>query len=177
MRRRRARFARDHPDAAEQAAAHFPARLVATAQVVGGYYPVGAELDPWPLLIRFAAAGAALTLPATTAIEAPLVFRLWSAGDSLAPDVLGIPSPTALRGVATPDLILAPMLAFDRTGGRLGQGGGSFDRTLAALRAHGPVMVVGVAFSGQEVETVPRETHDQPIDAILTERTFFEIGR
>ena len=52
----------------------------------------------------------------------------------------------------------------------------NLDRTLAALRSAGPIFVVGLAFAGQEIETVPREAHDQRLDAILTERGYFEVG-
>jgi 5-formyltetrahydrofolate cyclo-ligase len=62
-----------------------------------------------------------------------------------------------------------PLLAFDAHGGRLGQGGGYYDRTIAQLRAGGPVFVLGLAYAGQEVERLPAETHDQPLDAVLTE--------
>jgi 5-formyltetrahydrofolate cyclo-ligase len=72
----------------------------------------------------------------------------------------------------SPDLILAPLLAFDRRGGRLGQGGGSYDRTLATLRAAGEVFVIGLAFAGQEIDRVPTEPHDQGLDAILTELAY-----
>jgi 5-formyltetrahydrofolate cyclo-ligase len=176
MRRRRALLSRENPHAAHEAAARFPQALIDRIHIVAGYRPIGAELDPWPLMRRLAAAGAQLTLPTVTAVGAPLVFRLWREGDPLAPDALGLAAPTELRGVAAPDVIIAPLLAFDRTGGRVGQGGGYFDRTLAALRSAGPIFVVGLAFAGQEIETVPREAHDQRLDAILTERGYFEVG-
>jgi 5-formyltetrahydrofolate cyclo-ligase len=73
-----------------------------------------------------------------------------------------------------PDLILAPLLAFDRRGGRLGQGGGYFDRAIADLRARGPLIVMGLAFAGQEVGEVPLEAHDARLDAVLTERGYIE---
>jgi 5-formyltetrahydrofolate cyclo-ligase len=61
------------------------------------------------------------------------------------------------------------MLAFDKDGYRLGYGGGFYDITLAALRAKGSLRAIGVAFAGQEVEALPREAHDQRLDAIVTE--------
>ena len=78
----------------------------------------------------------------------------------------------------TPDLIIAPLLAFDRAGGRLGQGGGHYDRTIAALRARGPLFVIGLAYAGQEIEAVPRmKPHDQRLDAILTEIGYIEVRK
>jgi len=176
MRRRRVRLSRDRPSAAEDAADHALDGLITQARIVAGYRPTGGEIDPWPLLRRFEAAGARLALPVVTAADAPLSFRVWQEGDPLAPDALGLLAPTELRGSGRPDVIVAPLLAFDRRGGRLGQGGGYFDRTLAVLRAAGPVFVIGLAFAGQEIESVPLEPHDRRLDAVLTERGYFEVG-
>ncbi len=77
----------------------------------------------------------------------------------------------------SPDLVLVPLLAFDPYGGRLGQGGGYYDRTLAQLRAERPVFVLGLAYAGQEVERLPAETHDQPLDAVLTETGLRSFAR
>jgi 5-formyltetrahydrofolate cyclo-ligase len=75
-----------------------------------------------------------------------------------------------------PDLVIAPLLAFDRKGGRLGQGAGHYDRTLANLRALKPVFVLGLGYAGQEVAEIPLEAHDQRLDAILTETEYIEVG-
>ena len=68
-----------------------------------------------------------------------------------------------------------PLLAFDRTGGRLGQGAGCYDRTIAALRAMGAVRVIGLAYAGQEVVRVPVGVHDQRLDGILTDTGYIEV--
>jgi 5-formyltetrahydrofolate cyclo-ligase len=169
MRRLRARLARKHPEAAARAAAHLPDEIAASDRVVAGYRPLGGEIDPGPVLRRFEAAGARLVLPVVIAPDQPMIFRLWREGDPLSPDVLGVPAPTSAAAEARPDIVLAPVLAFDASGGRLGQGGGSFDRTLAALRAEGALIVIGLAFADQEAREVPREPHDQALDATLTE--------
>lgn len=87
----------------------------------------------------------------------------------LAPDAAGLPAPPADAPGLRPDLVIAPLLAFDRLGGRLGQGGGHYDRTLAGLRRTGPVFVLGLAYAGQEVDRLDLEPHDQKLDAVLTE--------
>ena len=74
-----------------------------------------------------------------------------------------------------PDLLIVPMLAFDRSGFRLGYGGGFYDRTLERLRSMKPVTAVGVAFAGQEVAYVPHDDLDQPLDWIVTEREAIRI--
>jgi 5-formyltetrahydrofolate cyclo-ligase len=76
----------------------------------------------------------------------------------------------------TPAVILAPLLAFDRAGYRLGYGGGFYDRTIARLRAAGKVLVIGVAYAAQEVPAVPRDATDQKLDWIVTEDGARRIG-
>jgi 5-formyltetrahydrofolate cyclo-ligase len=173
LRRRMRRLRAANPaGAAEAAAGHLPPSLVSAAHTVAGYRPQGGEIDPMPLLRRFAAAGAQLALPAAGAADAPLVFRAWCEGDALEPDVFGIPAPGPERREVRPDLILAPVLAFDRRGGRVGQGAGCFDRTLERARALGPVFVIGLGFACQEVDRAPIAAHDQALDAILTENGY-----
>lgn len=138
---------------------------------------MGAELSPWPVLRRLQAAGARIALPAAPRPHAPLVFRAFAPDQTLEPDAAKIPSPTAEAEGLVPDLIIAPLIGFDRDGYRLGQGGGYYDRTLAALRAAGPLLVIGLAYAGQEVERAPRDDHDQPLDAILTETGYHPVGK
>ena len=159
------------PDAGRQAAACFPRDLgpFATAAL---YWPAGSEIDPGPLAEVLAERGVRLCLPAVVVKDAPLEFRAWSLGEPLAPDAIGMMAPEAAWPLLRPDLMVLPLLAFDGYGGRLGQGGGYYDRTLAQLRAQGPVFVLGLAYAAQEVERLPAETHDEPLDAVLTETGF-----
>jgi 5-formyltetrahydrofolate cyclo-ligase len=168
--RRRARVVRAvaaNADAGARLVAHFPAGLKA-AGVVAGYWPLGSEIDPRPLMTALAAGGAALALPWIEARGAPAIFRRWREGAPLAPDAFGMLAPGAGAEPVTPDLILAPVLAFDRRGGRLGQGGGHYDRILAALKPRG-VVAVGLAFAAQEIDTAPMGPLDQRLDWIVTE--------
>jgi len=167
MRGRRRRLAVQHPDAAREAAALLPLGRLPPFQVVAGYHPLGAELDPGPLMARLSEAGATLALPVALDRETPLVFRALT-GD-LEPDALAIPGPPAHAPEVLPDLVIAPVLAFDAAGRRLGQGAGHYDRTLRDLRATRSVFVLGLAYADQEVERVPSESHDQLLDAMLTE--------
>jgi 5-formyltetrahydrofolate cyclo-ligase len=161
------------PDAAERAARNLPQDWLTDIEAYGLYHPVGSELDPTP--IRPASGRRAL--PVVVAADAPLVFRLHASGDLLAPDALGIPAPTEKAPEVLPDVVFAPVLAFDRQGGRLGQGGGHYDRTIAKLRALRPVLVIGLAYAGQEVAEAPMAPHDQRLDAILTETEFIRVAR
>jgi len=179
MRRRlraaRAGMAVHRAEASERAAALAPLNLWPAFRIVAGYAPTEAEIDPWPLLRRMAAAGARIALPVVVARGAPLAFREADSLDRLAPDAAGIPSPPPTAPVVVPDLILAPLIAFDRAGGRLGQGGGYYDRTLRGLRARATVWVVGLAFAGQEVEQTPMGSGDERLNAILTETAYTEV--
>jgi len=170
-------LAAETPDAADRAASLFPADQLAQFPIVAGYRSLGREIDPWPLMQKLAKAGARLALPVAAGAGAPMLFRAYADGDPLAPDAFGIASPLAEASEVAPDLVITPLLAFDRFGGRIGQGGGHYDRTLAALRARGPVFVLGLAYAGQQVARLPLEAHDQRLDAILTERAYIEAEK
>lgn len=146
--------------------------------IAAAYWPMRSEIDPRPLMGRLARAGWRLGLPVTPArsVAAPLVFRAWRPGDGLADHAFGMQEPHPHAEIVRPDLVLVPLLAFDGRGHRLGYGAGHYDRTLAALRATGAVRAIGLAFEGQRVEAVPVGPHDQPLDAILTERAFREFA-
>ena len=177
MRRARTTLARTVPDAAARAAAALPLDRLPSFTVVGGYVALGSELDPAPVIARLTAAGARLALPVATNRVAALAFRGAEIPEAFQPDVFGVPAPPAGAPALVPDLIIAPLLAFDRHGGRLGQGAGCYDRTLSVLRAAGSVFVIGLAYAGQEVECVPADDHDQTLDAILTESGYIEIRK
>ena len=169
-------------DSAAQAAGHVPAMLAALAPaaraVVALYQPLGSEMDPGPVAGVLLGAGLRLALPRVEAYDAPLTFRAWAPGDPLEPDLSDCLAPLDLAEVVEPDLILVPLLAFDVHGGRLGQGGGYYDRTLAALRSRDPrPAFVGLAFAGQQADTLPHEPHDERLDGVLTEAGYVAAVR
>ena len=175
LREQRKRLARETPDAGAIAAGLLPAERLVGLTVVAGYRPKGDEIDPRPLMNRLAQAGVLLALPVAMERATPLEFRAYAPGDRLEPDACNIAGPTAEAPVVRPDLVITPLLAFDRAGGRMGQGGGHYDRTLQAMRTGGPVFVLGLAYAGQEVAEIPAEQHDQRLDAILTEKGYIEV--
>ena len=143
----------------------------AAGAVVSLYWPMRSEADPRPLAQSLAAAGATLALPAF--VGARMEFRRWLTGDPLRPAGFQTFEPLDTAPVVTPTLVLAPLLAFDHRGGRLGWGKGYYDTFLGALDAAGRrPFVVGVAFACQEVGAVPMEPHDRRLDAVVTERGF-----
>lgn len=137
--------------------------------IVAGFWPLPGEIDPRPLMLALAGRGHALALPVSGLRGTPLSFRLFRFGDPLAAGPFGTREPPAEAPRLEPDWLLVPLLAFDRAGNRLGHGAGYYDATLAALRARRPVFALGIAFAAQQVERVPSDDRDQPLDAIATE--------
>ena len=177
LRARRVELAQAHPDAAQHCADLLPVHELPAFASFAGYHALGAELNPSPLIRRLAALGGLFALPVCEGPDAPLIFRLWDDHDPLVPDAMGVPAPPAHAPLIHPDLVIVPLVGFDRQGGRLGQGGGHYDRTLEALRAHKPVFVLGLAYAGQEVPELDIEPHDQRLDAILTENGYIPVER
>lgn len=164
---------KDGPDAARAIMQHFLANRTALGirpgMVVSGYWPMSTEIDVRPLLARLDQHQVICALPVVVARNEPLVFRRWHPDDALEDGVFGTKHPLSDAPEVTPDVIIAPLLAVDREGYRLGQGGGYYDRTLSALRRHGPLVAIGVGYAVQVVERVPRGELDQKIDWILTD--------
>jgi 5-formyltetrahydrofolate cyclo-ligase len=153
---------------------HLPAALsslgLQAGAIVAGYRAFGDEMDPVLALAALQEQGHRLALPVVVERAAPLVFRAWQVGEVLAGDILGIAAPGERAQIVEPAVILAPLLAFDRAGHRLGYGVGYYDRTLAVIRQIRPVSAIGLAFSVQEIEAVPAEATDMALDGVVTER-------
>jgi len=143
---------------------------VTPGTVVSGFSPLKSEISPLPLLRRLADAGASLALPVVVGRGQPLVMRAWSFGAPLASGVWGIREPPADAPEAFPDILIVPLLAFDRRGHRIGYGAGYYDMTITRLRAMKPVTAIGVAFATQEIAAVPATPRDARLDLVLTER-------
>ncbi len=146
--------------------------------IVSAYWPMRSEVDPRPLAMALATCGARLCLPAF--VGKVMEFRRWYENDELAPAGFQTFEPLRSAPVVVPTLVLAPLLAFDRRGARLGWGKGYYDTFLggldaAAARGDGVrPFVVGVAFACQEVPDVPLEPHDRRLDAVITENGSFD---
>lgn len=138
-------------------------------ETVSGYHTTGAEMDCVALLSHFSNEGHATALPVVQGRGRPLLFRRWAPGDHLERGVLNIPVPSPGAEPVAPDILFVPLLAFDRSGYRLGYGAGYYDMTIAGLRAKKRTVTVGLAYAGQEVDAVPHEAHDERLDWIVTE--------
>jgi 5-formyltetrahydrofolate cyclo-ligase len=138
------------------------------AGVVSAYYPMAGEIWPLRLMAALKARGHSLALPVMQGKADPLVFRTWAPGDELIAGVWGIRQPAPSQPAVLPDILLVPLLAFDRAGYRLGYGGGYFDRTLRDLRGRKPILAVGLGLDELEVDAVPHLDYDERLDWILT---------
>jgi 5-formyltetrahydrofolate cyclo-ligase len=161
--RRAEAFAAGQGQAAEILADYL---AVQRGKVLSGYMPMRTEIDPLPAM---AAHEGPVGVPVIVAKAAPLRFREWSPGCLMVEGAFKALIPEAGAWVV-PEVLIVPLLAWDRRGYRLGYGGGFYDRTLEGLRARGPVLAVGYAFSAQEVAEVPTDAFDQRLDAVVTEK-------
>jgi 5-formyltetrahydrofolate cyclo-ligase len=161
------------PEAAGQAlAAHvLRDRPPLPGAIVSGFWPIGDEIDLRPLLHALHERGNRIALPVTPRRGEPLTFREWRPGDILIPERFGTVRPVG--DILVPDMLLIPLLAFDIEGGRLGYGGGFYDRTLGALPNR---FRLGCAFAVQQVDAVPAGPYDIRLDAVATENGIIRCG-
>jgi 5-formyltetrahydrofolate cyclo-ligase len=170
-----ARAARD----AFAAAPHPPIRvdagfvaLLSPGLVVASYAPIGSEADPAPLERAAIAAGCALALPHVVDRATPLRFLSWSPDARLTTGPFGLRQPPGDGAAVAPDLVLTPLVAFDRRRHRIGQGAGHYDRAFAAFPQ---ARRIGVAWSVQRLDAIPADPWDMPLDAIATELDWITI--
>lgn len=134
-------------------------------QTLAGYMPMRTEISPLPAMY---AHHGALCVPVIKAPATPLNFAAYHAGADMVAGAFGADIPAALSFV-TPQVLIVPLLAFDARSYRLGYGGGFYDRTLAGLRAQGPITAIGFAFAAQQTARVPIDATDVRLDMIVTE--------
>jgi 5-formyltetrahydrofolate cyclo-ligase len=132
-----------------------------------GYMAMRTEIDPTAAMEEAAAHGV-VGVPVIIANGQPLKFRIWEPDCVMVKGDFGALIPETGDWME-PEILIVPLVAFDRKGGRLGYGGGFYDRTLEMLRAKRPTMAIGFAYTGQEAGDLPLEPTDQPLDMIVTE--------
>lgn len=163
-----------HATAAPDAAAHLSSVLAGYRGVpLSGYMPIRTEIDPRPAMAEAAAHGR-VGVPVIEAAGRPLTFARWDPATTMIPGPFGAPIPERCEFLE-PEVVIVPLLAFSRSGGRLGYGGGFYDRTLARLRAQRPTLAVGFAFAAQEDPDLPLESTDQTLDMVVTERGILDL--
>ena len=157
-----------NPSDADAACEHLVAAVRdATGLTVSGYWPIRNEIDPRPAM-RALAGSHELCLPVVQGKDQALKFRRWMPGTELIEGAFGAAIPRD-RVELVPSILIVPLLAFDSKGGRLGYGGGHYDRTLETLRSRDKVTAIGFAYDIQACRDVPREATDQLLDFVVTE--------
>jgi 5-formyltetrahydrofolate cyclo-ligase len=156
------------------AARPFPV-AISPGMIVSGFMPLKSEISPIPLMRKLVDAGARLALPVAAGRGRPLIMRAFAFGQPLVAGVWGIREPGPEVPEVLPDIVVAPLLAFDRSGYRIGYGAGYYDMTIAALRAQKTLVALGIAFAAQEIPEVPRTSRDARLDLVLTEREVIDL--
>ncbi|MEL6172098.1 MAG: 5-formyltetrahydrofolate cyclo-ligase [Pseudomonadota bacterium] len=168
---RKAAFARRklaHADAGPATAAKLSEILAGYRGVpMAGYMPIRTEINPLPAMEEASAHGP-VGVPVILGEGQPLKFSRWEPGCVMKDGPFGAMIPQ-IDDFFEPEIIIVPLVAFDRQGGRLGYGGGFYDRTLELLRSRRATMAIGFAYSAQEAEGLPLEATDQPLDMLVTE--------
>ncbi|MFG6567644.1 5-formyltetrahydrofolate cyclo-ligase [Sulfitobacter sp. 1A13679] len=175
---RKAAFARRKPlfDQANAAQAGYLSEVLAGYRGVplSGFMPIRTEIDPRPAMAEACAHGP-VGVPVIKKPNHPLSFARWTPETAMVPGTFGAMIP-AETDFFEPEIVIVPLLAFNRAGGRLGYGGGFYDRTLAMLRGRRATLAIGFAFAGQEWDDIPLEDTDAPLDLIVTEAGVIEVA-
>jgi 5-formyltetrahydrofolate cyclo-ligase len=136
-------------------------------KAISAYMPIRTEIDCLGAMARLSLSGP-VAVPVIVGKNQPLEFHRWTPLGAMQVGPFGAQVPVAVE-IVVPEVVILPLLAFDRRGYRLGYGGGFYDRTLEELRRRGPVLAVGFAYAAQEIGQVPTEATDQVMDIVVTE--------
>jgi len=137
-------------------------------KIIGGYYPVNFEIDDLPLLKEFEKNKFIISLPVIKK-NFQMDFYKWSFFDLLKVNKYGIPEPET-KNIVYPDILLVPLVAFDKNLNRLGYGGGYYDRLIERISKKKKIIKIGLAFSIQKIDKVPINVYDQKLDFIITNK-------
>jgi len=170
LRRKLRRARRDYSRASILIADALIARLK-PGLTVAAYHPIGSEADPLPIARMAIEAGCTLAMPHVVDRATPMRFLDWPVDNGLTPGPFGLRQPAEDAAACVPDIILTPLIGFDRNGARLGQGAGFYDRAFAR---YPDAWRVGIAFACQEVDMLPTDSWDVPLHAIVTDKEWIE---
>jgi|TARA_B100000214_G_C23799324_1_gene549613 5-formyltetrahydrofolate cyclo-ligase len=137
-------------------------------QYIGGYYPINCEIDSLKILEKLEKNKFKISLPVIKKNNV-MEFYEWSTKTSLKVSRQGIPEPYTTKKVF-PDVLIVPLVGFDKNKFRLGYGGGFYDRYISRVLKFKKVLTIGFAFSFQEIKKVPINRYDQKLDFILTDK-------
>ena len=137
-------------------------------KVIGGYFPVNYEVDDMDILKKFDKKKYQISLPVIKK-KFEMDFYKWSFNEPLKINMYGIPEPEKIK-LVYPDVILVPLVAFDKKLNRLGYGGGYYDRLIKKLSEKKNILKIGLALSTQKINSVPTNEYDKKLDYIVTDK-------
>ncbi|MEO0328497.1 MAG: 5-formyltetrahydrofolate cyclo-ligase [Pseudomonadota bacterium] len=141
--------------------------------IVSGFFPIRSEIDPRPLMDELRKSGAVLCLPVVVD-KTTIIFRELIRGAELVDTGFGTRGPIETATVLDPELLIMPLSVFDQYGGRVGYGAGHYDRAIAKLINKGLTpCLIGMGFDCQQIQRVPIELHDQPLNGMITETGYY----
>ncbi len=138
---------------------------------IGAYYPINSEIDCFEILQKLEKLRYQISLPVIRKNN-QMDFFQWSFNEPLCVSKMGVPEPLQIKKV-NPDILLVPLIAFDKYNYRLGYGGGYYDRYIEKISNLKKILSVGIAFSFQRVNKLPTNNHDKKLDFILTENYIY----
>jgi len=142
--------------------------LYPQAEIISAYMPIRTEVSPIAAMTILHGQGKRICVPVIQGADMPLLFQEWTPDSVMVEGPFGADVP-AEGALLQPDLLITPLLSFDKKCYRLGYGGGFYDRSFEQLAALKPVLGIGLAYSAQEIRKVPRDQHDHQLDVIVTE--------
>jgi 5-formyltetrahydrofolate cyclo-ligase len=145
-------------------------------KIIAGYMPINTEINPLLAMQTLFEAGKGICVPIVQSAGMPLIFREWEPTSKMFIGAFGAKIPENGE-LVEPDLLIVPLVAFDRSGARLGYGGGFYDRTLEKLRKKKKTIAIGFAYAAQEIFNVPTETTDQYLDIVITENEIIYFNK
>ena len=137
-------------------------------KIIGGYYPYNYEVDVIKILEKFETKNYLISLPKIKK-NYMMDFFNWSVKDPLTINEYGIPEPIS-KNIKYPDILLIPLVAFDRFFNRIGYGGGFYDRYIKKLKKRKKITTIGLAYSFQKIKKIPTNNNDIKLDFIVTEK-------
>ena len=137
-------------------------------KIVGGYYPYNYEVNPIEILKKFEKQNYQISLPKIKKNFQMDFFR-WSIDDPLSINRYGIPEPISSK-IVFPNILLVPLVAFDKDLNRIGYGGGFYDRYIDKIKKNKKVITIGLAYSFQELKKIPTNKYDFKLDHIVTNK-------
>ena len=146
-----------------------------TIKEVGLYYPIFNEISPLVFIKYFKDNNITTSLPVVDSNSNSMVFKKWFKKEKLQKSHLGTYEPLRTNKTIFPQIIVVPMLMFDRKLNRLGYGAGYYDKSISTLKGYfnkkqKNFITIGLAYSEQETKSIPYESHDQKLDFIVTEK-------